>query len=89
MFLRILSLVRNLYNRRVIDSRRIMKRTINMFIGEVAARSGATAKAIRHYEAIGLLLNVKRSGRYRIYTDNHVSQIQLIKCEPQYGFSLN
>lgn len=51
-----------------------------MFIGEVAARSGATIKAIRHYEAIGLLPKVKRSGRYLIYTDNHVSQIKLVKC---------
>lgn len=38
-----------------------------MRIGEIARRTGASAKAIRLYEARGLLGAVARAGSYRQY----------------------
>ena len=37
-----------------------------MFIGKAAQLSGTTIKAIRHYEAFGLLPPPQREGRYRV-----------------------
>ncbi|MFK3865360.1 MerR family transcriptional regulator [Pseudoalteromonas rhizosphaerae] len=36
-------------------------------------------KAIRHYESIGLLTNIKRQGCYRIYDNADVEFVSLIK----------
>ena len=59
-----------------------------MRIGEVAAESGVTVKAIRHYEAEGLLGRVQRRGSYRSYDDGHLRRLRLIAhCRAQ-GFSV-
>ena len=34
-----------------------------MYIGQLAALTGATPKAIRHYEKLGLLKEKKRQGK--------------------------
>lgn len=39
-----------------------------MYIGEAARVSGVTIKAIRHYEAQGLLPGIHRSGSYRQFS---------------------
>jgi MerR family copper efflux transcriptional regulator len=59
-----------------------------MYIGEVAKLTGASVKAIRHYEALGLLGSVLRSGAYRVYAANEVQLIQLIKQAQRLGFRL-
>ena len=59
-----------------------------MYIGELAKRAGATPKAIRLYEAMGLLGRVTRMGAYRIYTEQHVTQVRLIKQAQAMGFKL-
>lgn len=59
-----------------------------MYIGELASRAGATPKAIRLYESLGLLGRVQRLGKYRIYTDHHVVQVRLIKQAQALGFRL-
>ena len=58
-----------------------------MYIGEAARRSGATQRAIRLYESLGLL-SVARSGSYRVYTNEQVEFIQLIKEAQTLGLSL-
>lgn len=58
-----------------------------MYIGEAARRSGATPRAIRLYESLGLL-SVSRSGNYRVYSDEQVEFIQLIKEAQTLGLSL-
>jgi MerR family copper efflux transcriptional regulator len=50
-----------------------------MYIGELAQRAGATPKAIRLYESLGLLGRVTRLGAYRVYTERHITQVRLIK----------
>lgn len=59
-----------------------------MYIGQAAKLTGATPKAIRHYEAIGLMAPPKRLGKYRYYTDNDIKVIRLIKCAQKFGFKL-
>ena len=59
-----------------------------MFIGETAQLSGTTIKAIRHYEAIGLLPAPQREGRYRVYSTQSVELLMVIKCAQQLGFKL-
>lgn len=59
-----------------------------MYIGELAKRCGATPKAIRLYESLGLLGRVARSGTYRVYTERHVTQVRLIKQAQAMGFKL-
>ncbi|KKO47573.1 hypothetical protein VT06_16305 [Arsukibacterium sp. MJ3] len=59
-----------------------------MYIGELAKRAGATPKAIRLYEAMGLLGRVARLGAYRVYNDKHVTQMRLIKQAQAMGFKL-
>ena len=59
-----------------------------MYIGELAKRAGATPKAIRLYESLGLLGRVVRMGAYRVYNDKHVTQVRLIKQAQTMGFKL-
>lgn len=59
-----------------------------MYIGAVAKLTGASLKAIRHYEALGLLGKVSRAGAYRCYTANELLLIQLIKQAQGLGFRL-
>lgn len=59
-----------------------------MLIGEMARRTGASIKAIRLYESLGLLGRVERSNRYRVYTAAHLQQVLLIRRARQLGFKL-
>ncbi len=59
-----------------------------MRIGEAAAQTNLTVKAIRHYEAVGLLGEVDRSGAYRDLTDADVNRLRLIAHCRDLGFSL-
>jgi MerR family transcriptional regulator, copper efflux regulator len=49
-----------------------------MKIGEAAAMSGVTVKAIRHYEARGLLDPLARRGKYRRFSPSDVERLRLI-----------
>jgi DNA-binding transcriptional MerR regulator len=59
-----------------------------MYIGKAAQRSGTTIKAIRHYEAIGLLPQPQRQGQYRVYSEQSIELLMFIKCAQQLGFKL-
>lgn len=59
-----------------------------MLIGQVAELTGATRKAIRHYEAIELIPSPKRSGTYRFYSVHDVMVISMIRRAQTLGFSL-
>lgn len=60
-----------------------------MYIGEVSKITGVSVKAIRLYEEKGLLLEVARSGKYRIYDQTHIQTIELIKEAKAVGFKLS
>jgi DNA-binding transcriptional MerR regulator len=61
----------------------------NMYIGKVSKLTGATPKAIRHYETIGLIPPPRRLGRYRFYSEKDVEIVRLIKHAQKYGFQLS
>jgi len=58
-------------------------------IGEAARETGVTIKAIRHYEAVGLLTTLDREGRYRRLSTDNVDQLRLIAHCRGLGFTLH
>jgi DNA-binding transcriptional MerR regulator len=57
-------------------------------IGKVAAIAGASPKAIRHYEKLGLMPPPKRRGKYRVYSDRDVFLVHVLKHSQSFGFRL-
>ena len=60
-----------------------------MYIGQASKRSGATVKAIRLYEELGLLANIHRENLYRIFTEEDVFLIRFIKIAQKFDFKLS
>lgn len=66
-----------------------MTATGRLRIGELAKRAGCTVKAVRFYEAKGLLPSPPRSpSGYRLYTEEHLRCLQLIQRAKLLGLSL-
>jgi DNA-binding transcriptional MerR regulator len=58
-------------------------------IGEVATRTGLSLRTIRYYEEMGLVVpSARTAGGFRLYTDNDVARLQLIKRMKPLNFSL-
>lgn len=57
-------------------------------IGQASRQSGVSAKAIRHYESLGLIPAVPRRGSYRLYQAEHIDAIRLIRKAQSLGFTL-
>lgn len=58
-------------------------------IGEVAESVGLSLRTIRHYEEVGLVPPSGRSaGRFRLYTDDDVERLLLVKQMKPLDFSL-
>src|SRR5205809_2839973 len=57
-------------------------------IGKVAAIAGASPKAIRHYESLGLMPAPRRRGKYRIYSESDVFLVHVLKHGQTLGFRL-
>src|SRR5215203_3670091 len=62
----------------------------HMQIGEVAARTELSLRTIRHYEEAGLVVPSARSqGGFRLYTDDDVTRLMVIRRMKPLGFTLD
>jgi MerR family copper efflux transcriptional regulator len=60
-----------------------------MNIGQVAKKSGVSAKTIRYYESIGLIPEASRTeSGYRTYSDKDVETLSFIHFSRNLGFSV-
>lgn len=58
-------------------------------IGEVADRVGLSLRTVRYYEEMELLVPASRTeGGFRLYTDEQVHRLELIKQMKPLGFSV-
>jgi len=62
--------------------------TARLRIGALARLSGATPRALRLYEEIGLLPAPAREGKYRVYGAVHLDVVRLIREAQGLGFKL-
>lgn len=59
-------------------------------IGEVAERVGLSLRTVRYYEEVGLVTPSDRTaGGFRLYTDDDVERLELVKHLKPLGFSLD
>ena len=64
--------------------------TNSLLIGEVARRSGASRKALRLYEAAGVLPEPSRTlSGYRIYDNGALELLSFVRQAQRLGFTLN
>lgn len=60
-----------------------------LHIGEVAARTGVSVKAIRQYEQLGLVYSAGRTAaNYRLFPPEAIACVEAIKLWRRLGFSL-
>jgi DNA-binding transcriptional MerR regulator len=55
-------------------------------IGEVARRSGVAASALRYYERAGLIPRADRQGGRRVYGEDVLDRLALIRVAKAAGF---
>lgn len=61
-----------------------------MNIGQISKASGVSTKMIRHYEAIGLIEESRRTeSNYRVYIEQDLHILRFIKSARSLGFSLD
>lgn len=67
----------------ILDEERLLK------VSEVGRRTGLTRKALRHYEALGLVEPaVRTEAGYRLYDDEALRRIELVNRAKLLGLSL-
>lgn len=57
-------------------------------IRELSEQTGTPASALRYYEDIGLLTNVARNGKQRIYNETHLARLHAIQCFKNTGMPI-
>ena len=64
-------------------------RTRSMQIGEIAQRTDLSLRTLRHYDEVGLLRPSGRSdGGFRLYTEEDLERLQIIRRMKPLGFTL-
>ncbi|MFC9706169.1 MerR family transcriptional regulator [Streptomyces sp. NPDC056943] len=60
-----------------------------MRIGELARRTGASPRALRHYEQAGLITSVRADNGYRVYGEGAVARVSNIRYLLDAGLTLD
>ncbi|MER5961758.1 MerR family transcriptional regulator [Streptomyces sp. NPDC002057] len=60
-----------------------------MRIGELARRTGASARALRHYEAVGLITSARADNGYRVYEEGAAVRVANIRYLLDAGLTLD
>lgn len=61
-----------------------------MHIGELAERTDLSLRTIRHYDEVGLLpASARTDGGFRVYTEDDVERLLVIKQMKPLGFTLD
>ncbi|MFI1813122.1 MerR family transcriptional regulator [Streptomyces sp. NPDC020422] len=60
-----------------------------MRIGELARRTGTTARALRHYEQAGLISSARAANGYRVYDEGAVVRVSNIRYLLEAGLTLD
>ncbi|NTY02392.1 MerR family transcriptional regulator [Deinococcus sp. JMULE3] len=60
-----------------------------MRIGELAARTGTSVRALRHYDQAGVLSSVRQENGYRTFTPDDIARVRLIRLFLSVGFTLD
>lgn len=60
-----------------------------MSIGELSKRSGASVRALRHYEQSGLLASIRQENGYRRFDASAVEFVERIRILLRNGFTLD
>ncbi|PCN49134.1 MerR family transcriptional regulator [Curtobacterium sp. 'Ferrero'] len=61
-----------------------------MHIGELAERAGMSLRTIRHYDEVGLLVPSGRtSGGFRVYTEQDLERLLVVRRMKPLGFTLD
>jgi len=58
-------------------------------IGELAARSGAAASALRYYEDLGIIWSQRSAGNQRRYPRHMLRRVAFVRAGRRLGLSLN
>ena len=66
----------------------MLHRTDLLTIGELAARSGFAASALRYYESLGLITSQRTSGNQRRYERAMLRRLAFIRSAQRVGLSL-
>lgn len=60
-----------------------------MRIGELARRTGASPRALRHYEQAGLISSARAANGYRVYEEGAVARVSNIRYLLDAGLTLD
>lgn len=61
----------------------------NYSISDVSQICDISASALRYYEDEGLILDIKRIGNRRVYSEIDIEKIRYIKCFRELGMSIH
>lgn len=68
---------------------RLRGEVVSLRIGELARRTGTTARALRHYEQAGLIASVRAANGYRVYEEGAVVRVSNIRYLLDAGLTLD
>ncbi|WP_265456433.1 MerR family transcriptional regulator [Enterococcus sp. HY326] len=57
-------------------------------ISELSQKFALPLSTLRYYEEVGLLCDVQRDGKHRIFDESHIGRLEAIQCFKQTGMTI-